>query len=458
MVQLDEPEMNYFFKDFRLPLKSVMDKTIYLFINPPVEDFACTNYFSIPFGMLRTISHFRSMKKSVLFYDFLHEDFAFSQERFIRKKNGLIEYPQAIATKPPALERLHRRYRRFGNELDSFTKFIENQSIDWSLCKIIINTDFSYRAMGTLRFLEWLVHHYPIKYNQVVLGGIGAELIPGYYRQYSDELSIAGDNMHPATRELFLSVSEDTLPYLDFYRQLDFLPFRINPSCPYRCDYCASHFLANRAKRANKAESLSAGSLKGYFMNNRRRFKTDILAAYDDALLYQLSLLESSLEGGSWKVYTPNGLHLHKISTHVAARLKKLGFQQLRFGIETLENRLQDLSDQKLDRVNIKNKVHILKNVGFQTEQIRFYIMYGLPGQTFEQVMATIECIEPTGCPIHVSGYAPVPHTVLYEKLDKDLNGLLSRSPELTNNSAVSLWNKLFTESRIWEIKKRCRR
>ena len=63
-------------------------KTQFLFINPPVEDFSCSNFYSLPYGMLNVITHFVENQIDFYFYDFLHPDFAYSNELYNLELNA----------------------------------------------------------------------------------------------------------------------------------------------------------------------------------------------------------------------------------------------------------------------------------------------------------------------------------------------------------------------------------
>ncbi|MBF0432703.1 MAG: radical SAM protein [Fibrobacteria bacterium] len=436
-----------------------MKNLIPFFINPPVEDFACTNYYSLPFGMLSFIHIIRLHIPEFFYFDFLHEDFANQGEKYTYKKNNLYEYPRTQIQKPKALEKLNRYYRRFGNSSDSFDAYLTKNHINLDTCILYVNTDFTYRGPGIVRFLWELQNQYGISFSNIVLGGTAATLIPEYFKTHLPGIGFFNPDMLMAYTDRVLETMDNSPAFYDVYKNLRFIPFRLNRFCPDKCAYCASRRISASLGYTRPVFNKTASwveSLGMHLEQYTKQFKTDLLIPFDDALMYSLKYLPAIFGRKRYKIYTPNGLHLKMVTPESARLLFQLGFEQLRFGIETLSQKHQEDSSDKIRNISIKDKLNMLLEAGFNRSQIRFYIIYGLEGQRFEDVLETITALKPLGCGFNISGYAPVPGTPMYDRVNKGLNGIFDREPALGNNSTVPLWNPEFSEERIDKIKRAC--
>ncbi|MFC1503946.1 radical SAM protein [Spirochaetota bacterium] len=436
----------------------------YLFINPPVQEFSCSNFYSLPYGMIHIMSEFIRNDIEFCFYDFLHEDFSYHDEKYKYKPNGTCQYPEKDIEKPIIFKDLHRRYKRFGNSIASFDEFTKKNKINMEQTTCFVSLDFTYRALSIINFIDFL-HTYGIKNEHIVIGGTAAllikpylaEILPGI-RFYSPALlnDITGKKLQPGT-DLYA-------PDLSVYKTLSFIPFRISRYCPFTCSYCANEYLSEYNSKyfdihihtsiSKNKSSEYAKTLKGHIKRYSQRFNTNIAVPLDDAFLYNIDVIEQIFTDNTYKIYTPNGIHIHKIDPVTAPLLKKAGLAELRFGIESIGGKHQELSNFKLNNVDINKKIDLLIKAGFEKKQIRFYILYGLFDQTFKDVMDTIEFLKKTGCRINASGFSPVPYTEMYDRLNKKTDNLFDLHPELANNNTVPLWNREFTEDKVDRIKR----
>jgi len=427
----------------------------YLFINPPVEDFSSSDHFALPYGMLAFMKKMIAAGVKFYFYDFLHRDFAYNNERYTWKKDHTGRYPERIIPKPALLQNTRRYFKRYGNSFASFQSYLhEHNIVLTAFTCIFINTDFTYHIPGVVAFIKKLTAFFNIKEEDIIIGGTPAWLMPGYFKQ---KLPCCRLFQYSRWHEAELkqrSVPWQTYP-LGLYKRLDYIPFKITSGCPYQCSYCAAPFLSKLQKGKRFAALQDSKEIKKinralhYFKD---RFHTNIAIPLDDALLYNIQALKQLFYKKGFVLYSPNGLHIRKITEHNADILYNCGFKELRFGIETLNDK-PDLQAAKLQNVAIMRKVELLHRAGFASGQIHFYLLYGLWGQTPDDVYRTIAFLRQTGCKINLSGYAPVPHTLMYDKFNRKYDSIFSEFPALTNNNTVHLWNELFTEKIINELK-----
>jgi radical SAM superfamily enzyme YgiQ (UPF0313 family) len=118
--------------------------------------------------------------------------------------------------------------------------------------------------------------------------------------------------------------------------------------------------------------------------------------------------------------------------------MKKSGFQTLRLGLETVDNRRQAETGGKITNDACVSAVNTLKRQGFTKENIGVYLMYGLPGQGFEEVLDGVEFLKSLEVRINLTEFSPIPGTPCWAELmnmgiiDNDID------PLLTNNSVFT--------------------
>jgi hypothetical protein len=89
---------------------------------------------------------------------------------------------------------------------------------------------------------------------------------------------------------------------------------------------------------------------------------------------------------------------------------------------------------QKTTMENFQQAVHALLDAGYRPRQLRAYILFGLPGQTVEEAIATKEFVSSNGVYPRVLVFSPVPGTVEFKRAVKA--GIIDADsdPVLQNN------------------------
>jgi len=167
-------------------------------------------------------------------------------------------------------------------------------------------------------------------------------------------------------------------------------------------------------------------------------------AFYDDALLVEsgshikVILKEIIDRRMDIRFHCPNGLHARFIDDELAGLLKASGFRTLRLSLETVDEKRQKATGGKVSSEDLERSVKLLKKHGFAKDGIGVYLMYGLPGQAFDEIMEGVEFLKSLGVRINLTEFAPVPGTQCWDDLIS--SGTISREidPLLTNNSVFS--------------------
>ena len=307
----------------------------------------------------------------------------------------------------------------------------------------------TYWASGvreTISVIKEVFPHVP-----VVLGGVYASLCTAHARQFSlaDEVvtgsgeeQLAGIIHHytgfsftPAFRTNAL----DTLPWpaLDLCRRLPYAPILTSRGCPFSCTYCASSYL-EKGLRHRSPENVFEEILHWH-----RRLQVHQFAFYDDALLIHpethiLPLLEKLIQSGLPLVFhTPNAIHIRQITPDIARLMYRAGFKTIRLGLETADFSSSRTNDCKVTAHEFSRAVDLLKQAGFQRQQIGAYLLCALPHQGARDVARSITAVKDKGIQPVLAYYTPIPHTPMWETACKASRFDLAAHPLFTNNALL---------------------
>jgi radical SAM superfamily enzyme YgiQ (UPF0313 family) len=247
---------------------------------------------------------------------------------------------------------------------------------------------------------------------------------------------------------------EPYYPAFDLLRKIDYICLSTSTGCPYRCKYCASHFLNPEFSQRNPHHVLEE------VLYWHKNYGVKDFAFYDDALLLHsdthMSIFLEELIGMNLglRFHTPNALHVREITPEIAGLLQRAGFRTIRLGLETSDSKMHQDLDQKVSEGEFERAVSHLKKAGFLNEQIGAYILMGLPGQSFESVMNTIRFVAGTGAMPYLAEYSPIPHTPIWKKAIASSDYDLASEPLFHNNTLLPCWS-VDERARVTELKKR---
>ncbi|MFN3480801.1 MAG: B12-binding domain-containing radical SAM protein [Thermodesulfovibrionales bacterium] len=401
----------------------------FLLINPWIYDFAAYNLWSRPLGLIKVAEYLSSFDVSLTFVD--------CTDAYKPSKYGTGKFMKEIVEKPDILKPVPRFYKRYGITTDDF---IERVKAEMPYDLILITSIMSYWYPGVQKVIEILRDLF--RYNPIILGGIYATLYTEHASENAgaDAIHIGelnrGFNMLLSTFGFRLKKRRAPVPYyrMGLYDPLQFAPLLTSTGCPYRCSYCASGLLNKNFVRRSIDDILKEIiDLYGLGVKD--------LAFYDDALLVGAEehikplLRELIRRGINLNLHTPNGLHARLIDEELAMLMKKANFKTLRLSLETVNPVRQQESGGKVNNEELRRAVLNLKKAGFTKNEIGVYLMYGLPGQTEEEVIEGIEFLKGLGVRINLTEFSPIRGTRIWDELVR--NGIIKDDidPLLTNNS-----------------------
>ncbi|MEN8264515.1 MAG: B12-binding domain-containing radical SAM protein [Nitrospirota bacterium] len=408
-------------------------KTKCLLINPWVCDFSALNLWSRPLGLLRVAEYLSRYDVELSFIDCT--DVYGNRRRF-----GTGKYPRRIIEKPEVLKQVPKNFARYGMSVNEFKdKLKKNLPCDI----VFVTSIMSYWYPGVQQAIEIVKSMSPR--TPVILGGIYATLYQSHAQENSGADHIFTGHIQEDIEEISekfgcpLTGKKDPLPYykLGLYRDMPFAPILTSAGCPYNCSYCASSVLNDRF--VQQEPSVVINEIKELYGAGVRDF-----AFYDDALLVNAAshmkvILRGVIESGmKVRFHCPNGIHARFIDDELAGLMYKSGFMTLRISLETVNRERQLNTGGKITSDVFRSTIGNLKMQGFTKEQIGVYLMYGLPGQSLDEVDESVNFLKSLGVRINLNEFSPIPGTKNWDELIS--RGIITRDidPLLTNNSVFA--------------------
>ncbi|MBI4652264.1 radical SAM protein, partial [Candidatus Desantisbacteria bacterium] len=356
--------------------------------------------------------------------------------------SGCGQYDREEIPKPEILKFIPRKYKRYGIKEDRFIEHISNIP---KPDVILITSYMTYWYPGVFHAISILKKQFPL--TPVILGGIYASLCFTHACLYSGADYVLPGAFNQDTLNLIneLTGNNHLLPFLNIfsykpvyhlYNKLNSISILTSLGCPYKCTYCASKFLQSEYYARNINEVIA--EIEFYY------FKHGIshIAFYDDALLFNypdhIEILMDQLISKNLNInfYTPNGLHARFINTNIALKMKKSGFKNLRISLETADPLIQINTGGKISNIEFQSAMNSLLKAGFQNAEIGIYIMAGLPGQNYENIIKTMEFVNQKKVKIKMINFSPIPNSIEWTHLDPDLQKKLNNEPLLQNDIA----------------------
>jgi radical SAM superfamily enzyme YgiQ (UPF0313 family) len=429
-----------------------------LLINPWITDFAAYNLWVKPLGLLYIASLLKAYGFRITLIDCL--DFSVRRKEY---RDG--NFYKIGVEKPISLKSVRRNYSQYGIPVEMLLEkfsFIEGPDL------IALTSGMTYWYPGIFKLIE--ITRKFFKKVPIILGGIYATLCYEHAKKFSGaDVVFSGKDEFEALRiiaeltgvELLTNnFGRQDLPYpaFDLYPQLDYICIATSKGCPFRCTYCASHFLSRGFKRRDPFKVVDEIE---YWTT---QYPVHNIAFYDDALLIEPSkhikpiLKELVKRGVQCNFHTPNGLHIRGINKEVGDLLFQSGFKTIRLGFETSNKATQIETGSKVENLDFQNAVQYLKRAGYRGEEIGVYIMAGLPGQRVEEAEESIAFVKETGAKPILVEYSPIPNTPLFEKAKQMSSYDIEHEPLFHNNSILPCQWDGFTLADFKRLKEELRK
>ena len=443
------------------------EKNFILLVNPWIHDFAAYDLWSKPLGLLIVAAGLRKAGYEVSLIDcldvYLYHPDMLEMETIKppkRRQYGTGKFWKQAIEKPPALEHIDRTYSRYGIHPEVF----KNELIRYRCpAAILITSLMTYWYPGVFEAIRIAKEVYPEV--PIILGGIYARLCVEHARAHSGAHYVLQSSDMPHLLGLLKDLGIEPnprrsspalhpYPAFDLIRKPDYVCILSSTGCPYRCRYCASHYLFPRFWQRDPEEVFQEIS----YWHQKRGVKD--FAFYDDALLVNprqhfIPLMEKVLASGlGVRFHTPNAIHIREVTAEIAAIMKAAGFITLRIGLETADFSARHNLDNKLAQGEFERGVRHLFDAGFHSSQIGAYILVGLPGQSVESVSSTIDFVAENRVMPYLAEYSPLPHTQMWAEAVSASQYDIEKEPLYHNNTLLPCWDES-ERARMDELKQK---
>ncbi|UCE20349.1 MAG: radical SAM protein [Gemmatimonadota bacterium] len=420
-------------------------------INPWIYDFAAFDLWVKPLGLLYIDALLRRNGYETHLIDCLdryHPELLKLQgrRRPKRKRYGTGPFHKEVIEKPEVYRNIKRRYGRYGITEEIFQE--ELRALE-SPDVILVTSGMTYWYPGPFRVIRLVRECFPG--TPIILGGIYATLCPDHAKEHSGaDTIVVGEGEQEALRlvdELTGQRSSywpdpenlDSYPWPDYTsgHRLEWMPLLTSRGCPYRCSYCASHKLY-RAFRQRHPQNVFEEIEYAY-----RTMKVRNFVFYDDALLVRAEshihplLDEVTNRNMSCTFHTPNGLSPRDIDEVLADKLFCAGFKTVRLSFETGDIERHKGMNSQGTAEELAFAIDCLECAGYQTKELEVYVLVGLPGQSFEEMMERIVFVAKCGAKIRLALYSPIPGTMDWEKGVQLFDFDAQADPLLHNNTLL---------------------
>lgn len=412
-----------------------------LLINPWITDFAAYDLWSKPIGLLYLASLLKKNGVDVMLLDCLDRRHPLNTEEMKFSEYGTGKYTREIIEKPDVLTHIPRYFARYGipyEEVKQYMLRIENPDI------IAVTSGMTYWYPGVWEMLSLCKEIFP--QTPVILGGIYATILPGHAKKNSNIDFIAKGPLNQEHLDYIAGVLGRPLPFIGWqnlradwslYDEIDYLVQVISKGCPYHCDFCASRLVSGEYLRRPLEEVIK--ELK----QNINRYQVGDIAFYDDALfvegekqikplLREIIKLKKQL-----RFHTPNGVHSKMIDTDLAALLKRANFASLRLSFESASPGQSNRMDKKISPKEFFIAFENLLKAGFKAQDIQVYLMGGLPGQSWEEVVKSVDIVHRLGARVSLNMWSPIEGTKDYQRAVEKGIWKADNDPLLSNPSCA---------------------
>lgn len=423
-----------------------------ILINPWIYDFAAYDLWSKPLGLLYLAGYLRDRGFHVHLIDCLdvhhpqmRADRPLSQPK--RRLYGTGKFWREVVAKPPPLQDIQRPYSRYGLFPEVFEQELRNVA---SPSAILVTSLMTYWYPGVREAIRLAKEIHPGV--PVILGGIYARLCREHAVMNSGADRVISD---PGIGPLSAALNEygihapvkypkdqfSAYPAFDLLTEIDYVCVMTSSGCPFRCQYCASHFLYPEFSRREPGEVLEE------IVYWHKAFSVRDFAFYDDALLVASESHAGPLLEGLARLdlplrfHTPNAVHVREITGELARLMRRTGFKSVRLGLESSDMPLHRELDNKIAPGDFERAMHHLQKAGFGPQDIGAYILIGLPGQRMDAIFKSIEFAAAHGAFPYLAEYSPVPHTALWNRAVACSEYDLLSEPLFHNNTLLPCWD-----------------
>jgi tRNA A37 methylthiotransferase MiaB len=211
--------------------------------------------------------------------------------------------------------------------------------------------------------------------------------------------------------------------------------------CPHGCAYCSTHLVMGTSFRRRSPEDIIQEMIEC-----RKRYGIQIFDIEDDNFTFDqkrakrlMGLIIETFGEKSLELTAMNGVSFASLDGELLRLMKKAGFDTINLSFVSVDTSIKE----KMRRPGVENDFNkVLENADGTDLNVVAYAIFGMPGQTIEEMVDTLIYLMGKRVLIGPSIYYPTPGTPLYEQCKK--MGILPSYPSQWRSSAFPIETKDF--------------
>ena len=211
--------------------------------------------------------------------------------------------------------------------------------------------------------------------------------------------------------------------------------------CPHQCAYCSTPIVMGSIFRSRSPENILDEMKECY-----QRYRIEVFDIEDDNLTFDLkrakSLMRLILEHfgeGRLELFAMNGLSYASLDRELLELMKKAGFQTINLSFVSKSQS----SKERLNRPKPKEEFEeVLREAERAHLNVVAYAIFGIPGQSLEEMVETLSYLMGKRVLIGPSLYYPTPGTPLFHYCKE--NHVLPPSPIQWRSTAIPIETEEF--------------
>ncbi|MBN1906564.1 MAG: B12-binding domain-containing radical SAM protein [Deltaproteobacteria bacterium] len=214
--------------------------------------------------------------------------------------------------------------------------------------------------------------------------------------------------------------------------------------CPYQCSFCTTHRVFGRGYRQREVDSIIE-EMNAYYQKGVRffDFEDDNLTLNKGFIIELCSKIEEIFKADKPTLTAMNGVSYWHLDQDILNAMKKAGFVSVNLSLVS-RDRNSDLL-RPMDMERFKEIAWLAYEMGF--DMTGYYIL-GLPGQTIEQMIDSLELLASLPLTVGASPFYLLPGSTLAEGITFDRERMIKARLTALGGNAQDIYT-LFILSRI---------
>ena len=211
--------------------------------------------------------------------------------------------------------------------------------------------------------------------------------------------------------------------------------------CPHGCAYCSTHLVMGASFRTRSPEAILQEMIEC-----RDRYGIEIFDIEDDNFTFDqerakrlMKLIAETFGEQEIELTAMNGISFASLDGETLRLMKKAGFHTINLSYVSIDPFIKTRMERPRASFDFNEILEGANRVGLN---VIAYAIFGMPGQTIEEMVDTLIYLMGKRVLIGPSVYYPTPGTPLFERCKK--GNLLSAHPSQWRSTAFSIETKEF--------------